>query len=230
MINKDNSYTNMQRSAYYSGTSNHEEHNSNPDYWDILLGDLKKSESWKNKNALDFACGKGRNVSNMLTLCEWNRVDGIDISEENISYCKQTYLNQNSQWYVNNGIDVSELKDQEYDFIMSTIALQHIPVYDIRKSIIIDLFRVLKPGGLFSFQMGFGNDLIDQFNRPKSSYYENSWDAKGTNSGHDVRITNPKDVVEDLKGIGFESVSYEIRNSFSDVGHPQWIYVKALKK
>ena len=58
----------MQKSRYNKGTSNHEEHNSNPNYWDILLSDLKDKELWKGKKALDFACGKGRNVINMLNL------------------------------------------------------------------------------------------------------------------------------------------------------------------
>ena len=42
----DNRYTKMQKSQYKNGTSNHEEHNENPDYWDILLGELK---DYKNK-------------------------------------------------------------------------------------------------------------------------------------------------------------------------------------
>jgi len=44
----------MQRS-YYDGESgnmsvvNHSQHNSNPDYWDILLSPLSEG-SWKNKH------------------------------------------------------------------------------------------------------------------------------------------------------------------------------------
>ena len=67
MVNKSNNYTNMQKNQYSSGTSNHPEHNDNPNYWDILLSDLKDSDKWSGKNALDFASGKGRNVSNMLS-------------------------------------------------------------------------------------------------------------------------------------------------------------------
>ena len=230
MIVVDNTYTSMQKSQYSSGTTNHAEHNDNPKYWDLLLGDLKNADRWNNKNALDFACGKGRNVSNMLGLCNWNRVDGIDISSANIDFCKQTYSNQKSNWYLNNGIDVSVLLSDEYDFVMSTIALQHIPVYDIRRNIITDILRVMRSGGLFSFQLGYGKDLSDVNNRPRSSYYDNAYTASGTNSEHDVRVQNPQDVVDDLTNIGFINVSYEIHESFSDSGHPQWIYIKAYKK
>ncbi len=218
----------MQKSAYAGGTSNHEEHNTNPDYWNILLGDLQTKEKWDGRVALDFACGKGRNVTNMFNLCDWARVDGVDISEGNILYNKNEYSSQNSNWYCNNGTDVSELKDNEYDFIMSTIALQHIPVYDIRKSLITDLFRTLKSGGIFSFQMGYGDNLESELGR-RVSYFENHYDATGTNSVCDVRIQNEEDVIKDLTEMGFVNITTQIRESYSDSGHPQWIYIKAYK-
>ena len=228
MVNSNNQYTHMQKGAYAAGTSNHLEHNNNPNYWDILLSDLKDKSKWDGKVGLDFACGKGRNVTNMLSLCDWERVDGIDISSANIQYCNNTYKGQNSNWYCNNGVDVSDLNDNEYDFIMSTIALQHIPVYDIRKSLISDLLRTLKPGGLFSFQMGYGEGLESPLG-PRSSYYANTYDAHGTNSHHDVRVHNESDVIEDLTNIGYTNITTEVRESYSDSGHTHWIYVKAYK-
>lgn len=223
-----NKYTQMQKGQYYNGTSNHQEHNNNSDYWNILLSDLKDKKKWQGKNALDFASGKGRNVTNMLGLCDWNRVDGIDLSIKNIEYCKKNYINQKSKWYSNNGVDVSDLKSNEYDFIMSTIALQHIPVYDIRKSLITDLLRTLKPGGLFSFQMGFGEGLNSPIGK-RSAYFDNYYGAKGTNSIHDVRINNENDVITDLTNIGYVNVTTEVRKSYSDSGHSHWIYIKAFK-
>lgn len=229
MVSNDNKYTNMQKTAYGAGTSNHDEHNTNPNYWDILLSDLKDKEKWNGKIALDFACGRGRNVTNMLTLCDWSRVDGVDISESNIEQNKNDYQNQKSNWYCNNGVDVSDLKDNEYDFIMSTIALQHIPVYDIRKSLITDLYRTLKPNGMFSFQMGYGAGLESELG-PRVSYFENHYDASGTNSVCDVRIQSEEEVIKDLESIGFINVKTEVKESYSDSGHLQWIYVKCYKK
>jgi len=228
MVNKDNKYTGMQKHQYAEGTNNHENHNANPDYWNILLGDLKDKEKWNGKTALDFACGKGRNVTNMFNLCDWDRVDGIDISIKNIEYNKNEYSSQSSNWYCNNGVDVSDLKDNEYDFIMSTIALQHISVYDIRKSLITDLLRTLKPGGLFSFQMGYGNGLESPIG-PRVSYYENYYDAPGTNSVCDVRVQNEEEIIKDLNEIGFVNVTTCVRESYSDSGHSHWIYIKAYK-
>ena len=228
MINKENKYTQMQKAQYLPGTNNHENHNANANYWDILLGDLKDKQNWDGKIALDFACGKGRNVTNMLNLCDWVRVDGIDISEGNISHNKNEYQSQNSNWYCNNGTDVSELNDNEYDFIMSTIALQHIPVYDIRKSLITDLLRTLKPGGMFSFQLGYGEGLESPIG-PRVSYFENHYDATGTNSICDVRVHTEEEVINDLNEIGFVNITTEVRESYDDSGHPQLIYIKCYK-
>jgi hypothetical protein len=111
---------------------------------------------------------------------------------------------------------------------MSTIALQHIPVYDIRKSLITDLLRTLKPGGLFSFQMGFGEGLESPIG-PRSSYFENSYDVGGTNSKHDVRVNNEEEIVLDLINIGYTNIKTEVREAYSDSGHTHWIYVKAYK-
>ena len=229
MIQENNPYTSMQKSAYSSGTSNHGEHNDNPDYWNVLLGDLKDKDKWEGKNALDFACGKGRNVINMLSLCDWNTADGIDISQDNIDYCNTYYNKFNCKFYCNNGIDVSQLNSDYYDFVMSTIALQHIPVYEIRRSLITDIFRTMKQGGLFSFQMGYGKDLSDPLNRPRSKYYDNVYEAKETNSGYDVRILDESEVIDDLTNIGFINITTEIKPAFSDIGHSEWIYIKAYK-
>jgi SAM-dependent methyltransferase len=156
-------------------------------------------------------------------------VDGVDISQANIDYCKNEYVNYKSNWYCNNGVDLQDIPSEKYDFITSTIALQHIPVYNIRRSLIEEIFRILKPGGLFSFQMGFGDNLVDILGRLKASYYENILNAAGTNSEYDVRIQNESEVVEDLSDIGFINITVQIRDSYSDYGHPQWIYVKGYK-
>lgn len=225
----DNKYTLMQKSFYSSGTSNHEEHNDNPDYWSILLGEIKESSKWKGKSALDFACGKGRNVTNLHSLAEWSTVDGVDISESNINFCKNAYLEQDSKWFCNNGVDLNPIEENQYDFVMSTIALQHIPVYEIRRSIMTEILRVLKSGGLFSFQMGFGPDLMDTHGRPRSSYYDNSYNASGTNADHDVRVQSEDEIKNDLAKIGFVDIETTIASPFSDFGHPNWIYVKCKK-
>lgn len=74
--------------------SNHSEHFSNPDYWNILLKEIKdQPENWEDKIALDFGCGCGRNLKTLLELANWRRVDGVDISSKNCKYAKE-YVNK----------------------------------------------------------------------------------------------------------------------------------------
>ena len=215
--------------TYDSGTNNHIEHNENPLYWDLLLGDIKSNpENFKNKTALDFGCGQGRNVTNMLSLAEFNRVDGVDISPANIEFCSNTYQNQSSDFYLNDGSDLKDLKSDEYDFVMSTIVFQHICVHELRYQLKQEIYRVLKSGGLFSFQMGYGDINFTGHTRP-NNYYDNSYGATGSNGSDDVRVTNEKDLISDLEKIGFKDITFEIKEPFLDGGHPNWIYVKCKK-
>ena len=101
--------------------------------------------------------------------------------------------------------------------------MQHIPVHEIRYNYFKEFFRVLRPDGLISFQMGFGPG-----HRNTASYYENNYNALYTNSGHDVRVDNPDQLVGDLTKIGFVNIQTFIRNRWDD-SHDQWIYVKARK-
>ena len=225
-IDANNLYTQMQQKAYKRGTSLHLEHNDNVDYWDILLKDLKEKDRWKGKLALDFGCGKGRNVVNMLSLCDWKRVDGIDISPGNINWCNRT-LPLHSHWYINDGVTVAILKSNEYDFIMSTIVLQHIAVYDIRRSLLTDLLRVLKPGGLFCFQMGCGAHTRD---RPHVEYNDNKYDTLVTNGECDVSIEDEAVLIEDLKNIGYTDIDTARRPAVDGGPHADWVYVRCTKQ
>jgi len=217
----------MQTRFYKSGTSDHLEHNENKDYWGVLLEGIDDGQ-FKGARALDFACGKGRNVKNLLSLAQWEHVDGCDLSKANINYCRANF-NSPSHFYVANGQDTGVPNSNYYDFVMTTISLQHIPVYDIRRSILQDILRVLKPGGTFSFQLGFGPDLLDSMGRPRSGYFENAVTANSTNGDHDVRVTSISELETDLRDIGFSEIQSEVRDSFSDMGHPNWIYVHCLK-
>lgn len=213
---------------YVGGTDNHEHHNKNTKYFEVLLKDITLNPSkWENKNGLDFGCGKGRNVTNLINLAKFNRVDGVDISKKNISFCKNSYKNQNSNFYLINGFDLKDIEDHTYDYAMSTIVFQHICVHEMRYKIKQEIYRVLKNNSIFSFQMGYGDNL-----KPgQSAYSDNKYDTKTSNGRADVKI-QPQTInhlVSDLESIGFKNLTYEIHESYSDSGHPNWIYVRCEK-
>ena len=222
-----NKYTSMLDTVYRSGTNNHENHNANPEYYSILLKHIiDNRENWINKSALDYGCGKGRNVSNLLKLSNWKNVDGVDISTENITQCKKNFDQSKSTFIKNNGSDISEIANDSYDFIMSTIVLQHLCVHELRYKIKLEIFRSLKPSGIFSFQMGC--DFINK-NSKNHNYYANNYTAMSSNGENDVEISNVENLIDDLTKIGFKDISYKISKSWDDNQHPQWIYVSCFK-
>ena len=222
-------YNAMQKRVYSAGTNDHLNHNKNKFYWTFFIKNNIKGEI-----ALDFACGKGRNIENLLKQGNFKSVHGIDISESNINYCKSRFLNKNVVAHLINGLDFQDLDSNIFDYVMSTIALQHIPVHKIRHTLFQEIYRVMKVGGVFRFQMGYGPKpkpyLLQLFNKVKqSSYYKNATNAKGTNSLHDVRIHDYKNLKKDLLKIGFNNFSKFITESFDDNQHPNWIWIEVTK-
>lgn len=230
-MDSNNKYTKMQKLQYENGAdgmneANHQGHNANPDYWNILLAGVKEHPEWV---CFDFGCGCGRNVINLLKLGV-SQADGGDISQGNLNHTKENIekefgTSERSKLYLLDGVGINGVPSDTYDFVMSTIVLQHICVYDIRFAILKDKYRTLKKGGMISFQMGLGNAPET---RKETSYYENFLDAAGTNSFADVYVHDPKEVIGDLERIGFKDISYEIRPPFSD-HHKNWIFFKAYK-
>ena len=227
------SYTDMQKAWYENETEtmmieNHSVHNSNRDYWDILLAPLKHGD-WSQKTVLDFGCGCGRNVQNILNNFTVLEAHGCDISANNIAHCTATTPavtngKMNFKFITTDGQSLYPLESNMYDMIMSTIVLQHICVYSIRKKILTDMYRCLKPGGFVSLQMGFGPG------HPRTSdYYEDAVHAKSTNSLYDVRVDNVEQIEKDMTDIGFINFTHTISHPWTD-SHHYWIYFSAYKE
>ena len=177
---------------------NHKRHNKDPEYWNILLKDVTNNPThWVGKKALDFGCGCGRNIENLLNLADFDKVDGCDISLKNAEY-SQKYIDNifgstRCKTWENDGYTLRPAKDNTYDFVMSHIVFQHIPNYDVRYSILLDIHRVLTKGGVASLHY---MDLVDNV-----KYYENSQQLKN------CVVENSDFLINDFKKIGFVDVS-----------------------
>jgi SAM-dependent methyltransferase len=235
MMDNNNRYTRMQYKEYdirghLININNNQHQNNNNDYWNIILSDIKNNPNfWKNKKALDFGCGRGRNIINLLNLADFKTVDGCDLSNKNINFTNN-FLKENNistnkyNLYVTDGISLEPIQSNIYDYILSTLVLENLCVHDIRYNIMNDMLRVLKPGGLLTFQMGMGKNNT----RFSKKYYDNWYGSPHTNGYSDVVITNPDDLVNDLIKIGFINITYEIISSFTG-NHENWIIIKANK-
>jgi SAM-dependent methyltransferase len=231
-------YQSMQQKEYQRYTATYEEsialcvgqyqaHQSYP-YEEYLL----QHYSGPRTRALDFACGVGRMMVRMSGF--FDEIDGIDLSQNNLNYARRYMLEKGvdpnkSKLFLSDGISVSINGHEKYDFIYSTIALQHICVHRIRLGIITGLFGLLRQGGGCCFQMGFGWDN-------GVHYFDDNFVAESTNAGCDISIPNSshlKSITDEMTLIGFSEVKYEFKLSphpeFGNTYHPIWLFIHLRK-
>ncbi|HLI86744.1 MAG TPA: class I SAM-dependent methyltransferase [Bryobacteraceae bacterium] len=101
---------------------------------------------------LEIGCGVGR-MTRMLARI-FGHVTGVDISEEMIRQARENTADlDNVDLVVGDGCTLAGLPDASYDFAYSFIVFQHIPAYRVIASYCREVNRVLKPRGLFKFQV-----------------------------------------------------------------------------
>lgn len=106
----------------------------------------------KQMRVLEIGCGAGRITRALAGL--FGEVYGVDVSREMIAQAKHGIADRpNAHVFLNNGKDLSVLPPGPYDFAFSTIVFQHIPSRDVIYSYVREVHRLLKPGGLFKFQV-----------------------------------------------------------------------------
>ena len=237
-LKKDKKYLYMQKVAYQHAANNttynadkkndfvvgsYDEQNKWEDYDKYLMKYVDKS--FQEKIALDFACGPGRNI---VKYNKWfKRIDGCDISQNNLNNAKENLTYHKiplPNLYVTNGDDLGMEQENYYDFIFSSIAMQHICVHKIRYSILTCMYKALKKGGRISIQMAFGT-----FRENSAGYYENCFNATGTNGSYDTRVEDPNEVKKDLENIGFRDFEYWIRPAGPGDADTNWIFFTASK-
>lgn len=175
---------------------------------------------------LDFGCGPGRNLDKYST--NFQRVDGVDISYINLDNAKTWLKHQetykDNMLYKTNGKDLSEIPSSKYDAVMSTITLQHIAVNHIRFSLFKEFSRVLKSGGWFTAQMGFGKGKLGAV-----PYSRDNFNAGTRNGRTDVYVESPDQLKTDLELCEFTDFQYWIREAGPGDEHPYWIFFRARK-
>jgi len=102
------------------------------------------------KTALEIGCGVGRVTEYFKD--DFEKIYGIDISEEMIQRAKKRLPHEQFTFIANNGSHLP-LENETIDFIFSYIVFQHIPSYKIIKEYMNEIYRVLKPGGIFKVQV-----------------------------------------------------------------------------
>jgi len=101
--------------------------------------------------ALDFGCGVGRVTQ---ALCEYfTECHGVDIAPSMIRLAKKyNRFADKCQYHLNDLPDLSLFTDGCFDFIYSSLVLQHMEP-EFSKGYLKEFIRVLAPGGLLVFQL-----------------------------------------------------------------------------
>jgi SAM-dependent methyltransferase len=195
-----------------------DQQNAFPDYDKYLFSGINTN----NMRALEYGCGPGRNIEKYSSY--FRQLDGVDISSRNITKGKKYLASKgivNSILWTNDGQSIN-VPTGTYDLVFSVITLQHIASYSIRTSIFEEIFKALAPGGILTFQMGFGG-------RENSvGYFEDDFAAYSTNGLRDVSVTSQEQITQDLSRIGFEDFRVNFGPTCNDL-HKMWIWVQARK-
>lgn len=117
----------------------------------------------RGERALDFGCGVGRLT---LPLCEFfDEVTGVDIAESMIALANEfNRCPGRCRYVLNERPDLGVFADGCFDFVYSSITLQHMEPQDAG-AYLREFVRVLGPGGLLVFQVPDRADLHYLSNR-----------------------------------------------------------------
>jgi SAM-dependent methyltransferase len=102
--------------------------------------------------ALDFGCGAGR-LTRALSL-RFERAVGVDISEGMVRVARELSADRpNCEFVINDAPDLARFGSGSFDFVYSSIVLQHLPGRALALAYVHELVRVLADGGLAVFQV-----------------------------------------------------------------------------
>ncbi len=150
--------------------------------WNLSLIDFKPD--WI---ILDVGCGGGKNIARMLKRCPEGEVYGIDYSEESVAMSKKKNKGLlGKRCFIEQG-NVLELPYEESKFNLVT-AYETVYFWPDLKKAFSEVYRVLKPGGMFTFSYGLESSATMR-------YWANEIDA--------MTILPAKEISRILKDAGF---------------------------
>lgn len=139
---------------------------------ETILADIEQDVD-AGGTVLEIGCGVGRMLRPLAQ--RFALVQGVDVSAEMISRA-QTRLADlgNVNVSLTDGTSLRPIKSNSVDIAISYLVFQHIPDASTVEANIADTFRVLRPGGVFKFQVAGRADTAEaefaERSRPKDTW------------------------------------------------------------
>jgi SAM-dependent methyltransferase len=122
------------------------------------MGNICQGKDPKQMSVLEIGCGSGRITRALAEI--FGQVYAVDISGEMIRQARESLRDcPNAHVFQNNGMDLGVLGNVRVDFAFSYIVFQHIPSRDVIRGYVLEVHRLLRPGGLFKFQVQGGSSM-----------------------------------------------------------------------
>jgi SAM-dependent methyltransferase len=100
--------------------------------------------------AVEIGPGIGR-ISAALAE-HFDRVIGIDVSEEMVAKARALVDNERVELRVGDGVSLQPVADDSVDFVTTFTVLQHMPSQELVLGYLADAARILRPGGVLAAQ------------------------------------------------------------------------------
>lgn len=120
-----------------------------------ILSDMEnicQGQDPKDMRVLEIGCGAGRETRSLASI--FGEVHAVDISAEMVRLARNALGEfPNAFIHQNNGMDLSVVPDERFDFAYSHLVFQHIQNLQVIRTYVRDVHRLLRPGRLFKFQI-----------------------------------------------------------------------------
>ena len=101
--------------------------------------------------ALEIGFGVGRNIVHLAG--HFDQVEGVDVSPTMVALAREHGLPANVDVHATNGRDLARFADAAFDFVFSSLVLQHIADEEVVASYVRETARVLRQGGRAALQL-----------------------------------------------------------------------------
>jgi ubiquinone/menaquinone biosynthesis C-methylase UbiE len=116
-----------------------------------VLEGIDVQETW---TIVEIGCGVGRLISKLRDQTKAARIIGVDIAENMIAFAVEALgATPGIELHVNSGYDLNPIGDETADFVFANDVFIHIFDVDIARHYCNEVWRILRPGGRFRFNV-----------------------------------------------------------------------------